>query len=346
MKGHLKGLRNALETHRKKWCNEVNEIDAKRRMVSEATVMSLLQSEERRRAFEKRWGEARELAMADLDEGTFTGEVEIIGLRPPEVKGEKRASGEVRTEEKKTFLRPLEEKPEGLGRYFVGGSSGSTEGKKDQPEMLLGKYFEGGSSGSTEEKKYEKGLEEFDDNGCIVPAEAPEVEDPPPMPPPSQGPIVPVEASPVEVAPSGPIMPVEASPVEVAPSAPIMPAEAPVAPVVAPEAPVVAPSPAVRVMQRISEAHARLDRKAYVTLEDEFVRVAKAEDLRPEDRAMYERLRGTGPGVCPRCRWVNGCEDCDEEKAWGFACRATLWHTADEALRPVKKPRGRPKKAA
>ena len=82
--------------------------------------MSLLQSEERRRAFEKRWGEARELAMADLDEGTFTGEVEIIGLRPPEVKGEKRASGEVRTEEKKTFLRPLEEKPDGAGEIFCG----------------------------------------------------------------------------------------------------------------------------------------------------------------------------------------------------------------------------------
>ena len=304
-------MRNALEAQRKKWCNEVNEIDAKRLLVTEATVMSLLQSEERRRAFEKRWGEARERAMADLDEGTFTGEVEIIGLRPPEVKGEKRASGEVRTEEKKTFLRPLEEKPEG-------------------PTMLLGKYFEGGSSSSTEEKKYEECLEEFDDYGCIVPVEAPEVEDPPPMPPP-----------PDEVAHSGPIVPVQAS----APEAPML-AETPVAPVVAPEAPVVAPSPAVRVMQRISEAHARLDRKAYVTLEDEFVRVAKAEDLRPEDRAIYERLRGTGPGVCPRCRWVNGCEDCDEEKAWGFACRATLWHTADEALRPARKPRGRPKKAA
>ena len=77
----------------------MNEIDAKRRMVSEATVMSLLQSEERRLASEKRWGEARERAMADLDEGTFTGEVEIIGLRPPEKRGEKRASGERCTEE-------------------------------------------------------------------------------------------------------------------------------------------------------------------------------------------------------------------------------------------------------
>ena len=40
------------------------------------------------------------------------------------------------------------------------------------------------------------------------------------------------------------------------------------------------------------------------------------------------------------------CEACDEEKAWDFACRSTLWHTADEALRPKTKPRGRPKKRA
>ena len=49
VRGHLRGLRSALEAHRKKWCTEMNEIDLKRRMVNEATVMRLIQSEERRR---------------------------------------------------------------------------------------------------------------------------------------------------------------------------------------------------------------------------------------------------------------------------------------------------------
>ena len=66
----------------------MNEIDLKLRMVSEGTVMKLIQSEERRRAFEASWGEARERCLRDLDVGTFTGEVQPIGLRPPEMKGE------------------------------------------------------------------------------------------------------------------------------------------------------------------------------------------------------------------------------------------------------------------
>ena len=255
VKGHLRGLRTALETHRKKWCNEMNEIDSRRRMVNEATVMRLIQTEERRRAFEASWGEARERCLRGLDEGTFTGEIVPIGLRPPE----KRARGESNPEEgegKRTFLRALEEAPEGLGRYSEGGSSGSS-GPVRQPEEVR-----------------------------------------PPLPPPPE--------DPVEVA----------------------------------------PSKGEEVMRRIAEAPARLEEEAYRMLEEEFVEAAKPEDLRPEDRAVYEVVRDTGVGLCSRCRWRSGCDSCDEVKAWGFACRSTLWHTAHEAVRPKAKPKGRPKKAA
>ena len=66
VKGHLRGLRNALETRRKELRTEMNEIDMKRRVVNEATVMRLIQSEERRRAFEASWGEARERCQRDF----------------------------------------------------------------------------------------------------------------------------------------------------------------------------------------------------------------------------------------------------------------------------------------
>jgi len=113
-----------------------------------------------------------------------------------------------------------------------------------------------------------------------------------------------------------------------------------------PEAPEAAASKAEEVKQRIAAAPVRLEREAYVALEEEFIAVAKPEDLRPQDREMYEAVRGSRMGVCARCRWLSGCQSCDEAKAWSFACRSTLWHTASEALRPKAKPRGRPKKAA
>ena len=106
----------------------------------------------------------------------------------------------------------------------------------------------------------------------------------------------------------------------------------------------VAPSAGQDVMQRIAEAPARLGTAAYIALEDEFIRVAELEDLRPEDRNLYHSC--TRVGLCNRCNWKFGCDHCDEEKAWGSACRLTLWHTADEALRPMRKPRGRPKRRA
>ena len=112
---------------------------------------------------------------------------------------------------------------------------------EDQPECL-GRYSEGGSSGSAE--------------GHIVPptVEAPSVEEAPPLPPPPQDPIVPAEASPVEVAPSR----------------------------------------GDEVRQRIAEAPSRLEVKAYRALEDEFIAVAKLEDLGPEDRRKHKAVRDTG----------------------------------------------------
>ena len=96
--------------------------------------------------------------------------------------------------------------------------------------------------------------------------------------------------------------------------------------------------------QKIAEAPARLESKAYEALEKEFIAVAKPEDLREIDRKKYEAVRASGLGLCSRCKWKSGCDSCDEEKAWGFYCRSTLWHTANEALRPKAKPKGRPKK--
>ena len=127
---------------------------------------------------------------------------------------------------------------------------------------------------------------------------------------------------------------------------PLPPPEAPPLPPPAAPPPEEPSSKGEMVMARIAEAPARLEVEAYVQLEAEFIAVAKPEDLREEDRELYEAVRGSGLGICARCRWLSGCQSCDEVKAWGFACRSTLWHTASEAVRPKAKPRGRPKKAA
>lgn len=252
-------MRNALEAARKKWAIEENEIEAKRKQLTEEIVAKVLKSEERRKAFEARWNEVKERSKKALDEGTFAGPIVPIGWVPPEARKKKGSEAEAKAE-KVSFLHLLDEEPEGRPRVSEGGSSGS--------------------SGP-------------------APPEAPVPDVPPPAPPPLEAP--PPEAD---------------------------------------------PSKADKVRQRIAEAPARLDVEAYVALEDEFIAVAKPEDLREEDRELYEAVRGTGLGVCARCKWQSGCQSCDEVKAWGFACRSTLWHTASEALRPKAKPRGRPKKAA
>ena len=141
----------------------------------------------------------------------------------------------------------------------------------------------------------------------------------------SNDPAVPAEVGPLEPLEAAPLAPPPPQPHEAAP----------------PEA---ALSKGEEVKQKIAEAPARLEREAYVALEEEFIAVAKPEDLREIDKAKYEAVRASGLGLCARCRWQFGCQSCDEEKAWSFACRSTLWHTANEAVRPKAKPRGRPKK--
>ena len=119
----------------------------------------------------------------------------------------------------------------------------------------------------------------------------------------------------------------------------------------APPPPEAAPAELARskgeqVMQKIAEAPAMLAEEAYRSLENEFIAVAKPEDLRTEDKEAWEFVKKAGLGFCSRCHWLSGCDRCDERKAWDFACRSTLWHTADETLRPKAKPKGRPQKKA
>ena len=96
--------------------------------------------------------------------------------------------------------------------------------------------------------------------------------------------------------------------------------------------------------QTIAEAHVRLQQERYVALEEEFINVAEPEDLRLQDRAMFEAAKGLSIGVCARCRYTSGCQSCDEAKAWSYACRSTLWHPASEDMRPKSKPKERPNK--
>ena len=103
------------------------------------------------------------------------------------------------------------------------------------------------------------------------------------------------------------------------------------------------PSKGEAIKQLLASGTERLEVQAYVEAEVEFMAVAKAEDLRPEDRAQFEKVKAEGVGLCSRCRWVSGCASCDGENAWEFACRSTLWAAAAEAVRPGRKPRSRPK---
>ena len=106
------------------------------------------------------------------------------------------------------------------------------------------------------------------------------------------------------------------------------------------------PSAVEAVMQRIEATPHRLAVDAYRALEDAFIQVAVLEDLRDEDREAFGFVSAKPFGLCGRCAWRSGCDRCDEAKAWSYACRMTLWHSTNEALRPRAKPRGRPKKAA
>ena len=284
LRGYLKGLRTTLETARKKWCIEENEIEVKRMRITEEIIVKLFKSEERRKAFEARWDEVKARNKRALDEGTFEGPIVPIGMKPPEPK-QHRTSRDEAIVEKSSFF--FSEPPEGT-------SSGSND-----PAVPA-------------------------EVGPVEPLEAAPLAPPPPQP---------HEAAPPEGTSSGSNdawVPAEVGPLE--------PLEA------APLAPEAALSKAEEVKQKIAEAPARLEVKAYEALEKEFVAVAQPEDLREIDRKKYEAVKATGLLVCSRCSWKSGCASCDEAKAWDFYCRSTLWHTASEALRPQTKPRGRPKK--
>ena len=225
--------------------------------------------------------------MKDLEQGTFTGPVRHIGLRPPAERSHPKATAARVPEDRqeKTFLRALEEPPEGLG---------------SKPPPLP------------------------------APLEEPPVE-PPPLPPPLEEPLG--EAA--EGLGSLSLL----SPQPAPPEDPFLP---PPPPDSAPAE--LARSKGEQVMHKIAEAPAMLAEEEYRSLENEFIAVAKPEDLRTEDKEAWESVRYAGLGLCSRCRWLSGCDRCDEGKAWDFACRSTLWHTAHEAVRPKAKPKGRPPK--
>ena len=53
------------------------------------------------------------------------------------------------------------------------------------------------------------------------------------------------------------------------------------------------------VKKKIAEAPVRLERESYLALEDELIAVAKPEDLRLQDREVFEGVKGARPGcVC------------------------------------------------
>ena len=47
-------------------------------------------------------------------------------------------------------------------------------------------------------------------------------------------------------------------------------------------------------------------------------------DLRPAFCAAYERVLERGAGVCSRCDWRRGCDECDPFKALRFYVRKEL----------------------
>ena len=116
VRGHLKGLRTALERTRQMWCTEENQIEAKRKQVTEYIVAKVLQNEERRKAFEARWNEVKARSNKALDEGTFEGPIVPIGFRPPEPrkkKAEDKAEDKAEKDnaEKPKFFAALDEPP-------------------------------------------------------------------------------------------------------------------------------------------------------------------------------------------------------------------------------------------
>ena len=100
------------------------------------------------------------------------------------------------------------------------------------------------------------------------------------------------------------------------------------------------------VEEQVAEVQERLSIPEYRVIEERFEAAATIDDLREPYRSNYEHVMMTGAGVCGRCSWTSGCDNCDEAKAWSFACRATLYEAMDTMVRPKAKPKGRPKRSA
>ena len=97
------------------------------------------------------------------------------------------------------------------------------------------------------------------------------------------------------------------------------------------------------VLRSIAAATRRYSEEEWKHCEENFTAVASVDELRWDHREKFESVKAKGMGICSRCRWLSGCQSCDVEKAWSWACRQTLWLRISEALKPAAKPKGRPK---
>lgn len=60
------------------------------------------------------------------------------------------------------------------------------------------------------------------------------------------------------------------------------------------------------------------------------------ENLQPQFRAAYEKVKDRGVGICASCRWTNGCLRCMPSKAWDYYVRQSLGYGGSKA-KPKKK---------
>ena len=99
-----------------------------------------------------------------------------------------------------------------------------------------------------------------------------------------------------------------------------------------------------QVLLRIAAATSRYSDEEWKHCEESFTVAASVDDLKSIHRDEYERVKAVGIGICSRCRWLSGCQSCDKHKDGSWTCRQTLWSITNEALRPVAKPKGRPRR--
>ena len=86
----------------------------------------------------------------------------------------------------------------------------------------------------------------------------------------------------------------------------------------------------------------RMEAPAYCDIAHEFIAAASIADPLQSCRGMHELARATDLGICVMRKCQCGCANSDAVKAWGWACRLTLWLAASEAARPSAKPCGMP----